>query len=148
MIRSGTSPRIEYGMSSCRNVTPQVPFCPWRLRARDHRLGPGPRRYFTTVEHVWWKARALCEAPPGKLVAGLRDSHGADAGLADLLALVVLADHDLVDPAILRRPHVHGAILLHLCPGRKPPFWAVKRHARPYKSTIESRFTVENAKGA
>jgi hypothetical protein len=26
-------------------------------------------------------------------------------------------------------------------PGRKPPFLAVKRPARPYKSTIETRFT-------
>jgi hypothetical protein len=34
------------------------------------------------------------------------------------------------------------------CPGRKPPFLAVKRPARPYKSAIQNRFTVENAKGA
>jgi hypothetical protein len=34
------------------------------------------------------------------------------------------------------------------CMGRKPPFWAVKRTARPYKSAIETRFTIENAKGA
>jgi hypothetical protein len=33
-------------------------------------------------------------------------------------------------------------------PGRKTPKRAVKCHARPYKSTIERRFTVENAKGA
>jgi hypothetical protein len=33
------------------------------------------------------------------------------------------------------------------CPNRKPPFLAVKRPARPYKSAIESRFTMENAKG-
>ena len=35
-----------------------------------------------------------------------------------------------------------------LCPGRKPPFWTVKRPARPYKIAIQNRFTVENAKGA
>jgi hypothetical protein len=34
------------------------------------------------------------------------------------------------------------------CPGRKPPFWAVKRPARPYKTATQKRFTVENAKGA
>jgi hypothetical protein len=26
------------------------------------------------------------------------------------------------------------------CPGRKPPFLAVKRPARPYKSAIQKRF--------
>jgi hypothetical protein len=35
-----------------------------------------------------------------------------------------------------------------ICPGRKPPFWAVKCPAHPYKSGIQNRFTVENAKGA
>jgi hypothetical protein len=34
------------------------------------------------------------------------------------------------------------------CPGRKPPKSVAKRPARPYKNTIESLFTVENAKGA
>jgi hypothetical protein len=34
------------------------------------------------------------------------------------------------------------------CPGRKPSCWAVKRSARPYKSAIQTRFTVGNAKGA
>jgi hypothetical protein len=34
------------------------------------------------------------------------------------------------------------------CPGRKPPFSAVKRPARPYKSPIQNRFTQENANGA
>jgi hypothetical protein len=33
-------------------------------------------------------------------------------------------------------------------PGRNPPFWAVKQLARPYKTATESRFTLENAKGA
>jgi hypothetical protein len=36
-------------------------------------------------------------------------------------------------------------------PGRKPPFRAVKRPARPYKAAIEAienQFTMENAKGA
>jgi hypothetical protein len=32
------------------------------------------------------------------------------------------------------------------CPGRKPPFWAVKRLARPYKIATQNRFTMENAK--
>jgi hypothetical protein len=34
------------------------------------------------------------------------------------------------------------------CPGPKPPFLAVKRPAHPYKSAIENRSTVGNAKGA
>jgi hypothetical protein len=39
---------------------------------------------------------------------------------------------------------VSGAV----CQGRKPPFWVVKRPARPYKSAIEIRFDMGNAKGA
>ena len=34
------------------------------------------------------------------------------------------------------------------CPARRPPFWAVKRPARPYKSAIQTRVTVGNAKVA
>ena len=34
------------------------------------------------------------------------------------------------------------------CPGQETPFWAVERPVRPCKSTIEIRFTVENAKVA
>jgi hypothetical protein len=34
------------------------------------------------------------------------------------------------------------------CPGQKPPFLAVKRPARPYKTAIQKQFTAENAKGA
>jgi hypothetical protein len=34
------------------------------------------------------------------------------------------------------------------CPGPKPPFLAVTRPARPYKSTTERRFTMGNAKAA
>ena len=34
------------------------------------------------------------------------------------------------------------------CPRRKPPFSAVKRPARPYRSAIQYRFTQENANGA
>jgi hypothetical protein len=36
----------------------------------------------------------------------------------------------------------------HDCPARKPPFLAVKRPARPYKTAIRNRFTLENAKAA
>ena len=46
----------------------------------------------------------------------------------------------------------HPALVLHgrfaHCPGRKPPFWAGKRPARPYKSGVQNRFTVGNAKAA
>ena len=34
------------------------------------------------------------------------------------------------------------------CPGREPPFLVVKRNARPHRSAIQNRFTMENAKGA
>ena len=35
--------------------------------------------------------------------------------------------------------------LCFVCPGRKPPFWAVTRPAHPRNSTMQNRFTVENA---
>jgi hypothetical protein len=35
-----------------------------------------------------------------------------------------------------------------ICPGRQPPFWAVKHSVRPYKSAIETVSTVGNPKGA
>jgi hypothetical protein len=44
-----------------------------------------------------------------------------------------------------------GEVLLQLrlnYPDRKLPFWAVKRSATPYKSAIQNRFTMENAKAA
>ena len=34
------------------------------------------------------------------------------------------------------------------CPGRKPPLLAVKGPACPYKSPIQTRFTMGNAEGA
>ena len=39
-------------------------------------------------------------------------------------------------------------ICASLCPGREPPFLAVKRPARPYKRAIQTRFTMGNAEGA
>jgi hypothetical protein len=43
------------------------------------------------------------------------------------------------------RSHWFGA---EFCPGREPPFLAVKRPARPYKSAIQNLFTMRNAEGA
>ena len=34
------------------------------------------------------------------------------------------------------------------CPGRKPPFWAVTRPPHPCKTAIQTRLSVESAKGA
>jgi hypothetical protein len=45
---------------------------------------------------------------------------------------------------VLSAPHFPGPS----CPGRKSPFLAVKRPARPYKNTIQNRSTMGNAKGA
>ena len=59
------------------------------------------------------------------------------------------AEHDEVDAEakaehLGKRLSVEGAN----CPRRTPPKTAVTRPARPYKTTIERRFTVGNAKGA
>jgi hypothetical protein len=53
-------------------------------------------------------------------------------------------------PLRVLQPEQARASLLRLahCPGRKPPFLAAKRPARPYKSAIQNRFTVGNAEGA
>ncbi len=46
-----------------------------------------------------------------------------------------------------RQGHVLGQpVLGRHCPGRKPPFLAVKRPARPYKSPIQNGLSQENAK--
>ena len=45
-----------------------------------------------------------------------------------------------------RREQVDREAAGEICPGRKPPFSAVARPARLYKSTIQNRFTVGNAK--
>ena len=46
------------------------------------------------------------------------------------------------------RRHSRGEdpVVLRHCPGQKPPKRAVKRPARPYKSAIQNRFAMENAK--
>ena len=44
--------------------------------------------------------------------------------------------------------HSSGTRLPASCPGRKPPFLAVKHPPRPYKRAIQHRFTMENAKAA
>ena len=58
-----------------------------------------------------------------------------------------LGEAEELDEVLVTQPREH-LDLLGDCPGRKPPKWAGKRPARPYKNTIENRITVENAKGA
>jgi hypothetical protein len=56
----------------------------------------------------------------------------------------------LLEPAHLRLEDIDGVVGGD-CPGRKPPFLAAKRPARlfkKYKSAIQNRSTMENAKGA
>ena len=58
-------------------------------------------------------------------------------------------EHDVVEPEqvadggekLFQRPAAVG-VDRGTSPGRKPPFWAVKRPAGPYKSAIQNRFTV------
>jgi hypothetical protein len=86
-------------------------------------------------------------------VERLRPADGVGGGLVVLL---------FRDVAAARRPagaDVYHLVVLHVraearasdidgCPGRKPPCWVVKRPARPYTRAIQTRFTIENAKGA
>jgi hypothetical protein len=56
-------------------------------------------------------------APAGRRAAGSPAPHPVD-------------DHDVTPVPRVRH-----------CPGRKPPFWAVRRPARPYKSPIQNVFS-------
>ena len=49
---------------------------------------------------------------------------------------------------VVRTVAVNAELHLVICPGRNPPFWAVERPLRPYKSVLQKRFTIENVKGA
>jgi hypothetical protein len=40
------------------------------------------------------------------------------------------------------------SVVTDACPGRKPPFSAVKHPARPYKNAMENRLKQENGNGA
>ena len=56
-----------------------------------------------------------------------------------LEAAAAAAAGPFVEDVFCRRRH---------CPGREPPFSAVKHPVRPYKNTIQNRFTVGNANAA
>ena len=49
---------------------------------------------------------------------------------------------------IMPESGVFSESFMTIYPGRKPPFLAVKRPARPYKSAIQKRFTMGNDTGA
>jgi hypothetical protein len=53
-----------------------------------------------------------------------------------VLLLDVLVQHKVAARGV--RPLLHAPAD---CPGRKPPFSAVKRPVRPYKNPIQHRFT-------
>ena len=90
--------------------------------------------------HPHWQRRDLAFAPvrPELVDVGLR------WGVRDV-ARSLCHGHVRVELRG-RRPRVVRLELGY--PDRKSPFWAVKRPARPYKSTIQNRFPMENAKGA
>jgi hypothetical protein len=68
--------------------------------------------------------------------------HAAEAGRVRLLVRV----RERVERVEVRGPAARR-LQLH-CPGRKPPFLAVKHPARTHKSAIHTRCTVKHAKGA
>jgi hypothetical protein len=80
------------------------------------------------------RARFLWHFPYLERVGGVLD--GVKRGPTGPLGPLELA---ALDVACVRGGH---------CPGREPPFLAVKRPARSYKSAIQKRFTVEYAEAA
>ena len=102
---------------------------------------------------------ALSRAP---LTRGL--AHGGRHSYSTL-ALTVIACHSLgiytiivlpllscseprPGPLLAGPPALRLLLFFAFCPGRNPPFLAVKRPARPYKSPIQTRFAMGNAEGA
>jgi hypothetical protein len=80
----------------------------------------------------------------------LEDRVGCDAGAGDHPGDSNIVVVDV--PLALWHPELAEPVAVVAreddCPDRNPPFLAVKRAARPYKTGIENRFTMENAKGA
>jgi hypothetical protein len=91
---------------------------------------PEMRSSYLQTHHTWggrWGGKVRRAAIPGGAASGgLRRGLGVAAGGPE---------------------GAEEASGMH-CPARKPPFWAVKRPARPYKSAIQTRVTVGNAKVA
>jgi hypothetical protein len=79
-------------------------------------------------------------------------SSAAPSVSASLMSGQTIASH--LRPSIfvgrwpLFRTTRHTACATLYCPGRKAPFLAVKRPVHPYKSSIQTRFSMGNAKGA
>ena len=76
-----------------------------------------------TLDGHWWEGH-----PHGRCFDARDDGGSADD---DILGEEGL----LVDDA-----HERECVERGVCPGRKPKFLAVKRPARPFKSTIQNRF--------
>ena len=68
-----------------------------------------------------------------------------EGGRTHVVAGVVAGLVGRVDERELRERARRGAVVEDVlpldCPGRKPPFLAVKRPVRPYKNAIQNRFT-------
>ena len=64
-----------------------------------------------------------------------RDPMGPPGPL-ELSALLSAAKSDDISPCTWKSG------MTRYCPRRKPPFWAVKRRARPHESAARNRFTA------
>jgi hypothetical protein len=124
----------------CRPATPNCASLPRRrhtMPARRHDLLPSCCRCSAAGSHRW-PAAPNCASPPRRRHTTLARRHDK---LPSCCRCSAAAGHER--PAV---EAVVGGRALHLdCPGRKPQFLAVKRPARPYKSAIENRFTMERA---
>ena len=136
-VLGGQARGLLEALGGLREVRPRVrSHCRFRNRGTE---------YVSKTEIKWMSggAKRPCDralrsatAAPSRLRRGL-GHHLAAAANVGAKRLVREGLRSLDEPGLLVR-----------CPGRKPPFFAVKRPARPYKSAIEKRFRWGNAKGA
>ena len=64
----------------------------------------------------------------------------ASSGTVPEHTQIVVQVHRTAALPVAGNETVATAVHVTACPGRKPPFWAVKCPARPYKSAIQNGF--------
>jgi hypothetical protein len=79
---------------------------------------------------------AVCVTPPASPIV----SPGAGIASRGEAHQVVVLRERVEAPPRDEAAELEADVDVDPCPRRKPPFWAVKRPARPYKSAIQNGF--------
>ena len=136
-VLGGQARGLLEALGGLREVRPRVrSHCRFRNRSTEYVSKTGIKWMSGGTKRQCDGALRSATAAPSRLRRGL-GHHLAAAAKVGAKRLVREGLRSLDEPGLLVR-----------CPGRKPPFFVVKRLARPYKSAIENRFRWGNAKGA